>query len=167
MIWAQKYTNEVEAIVGLDTTPANFTEELQSEQQSKLQVFVIKLLKLSGVSRFHKAQCLPHLTREEKGLLRELNVRNPVNYDLLSEMQDVPKACEEINRSAQPTAPCVHFIAQRDLGVAWAEKWRTAHQEYTDASVSGKLVQLNCGHYVHDFEYKQIAEEIRELAKRL
>ena len=167
MLWAQKYPGEVEAIVGLDMTPANFTEELQSEQQSKLQVFVIKLLKLSGVSRFHKAQCLPHLTREEKGLLRELNVRNPVNYDLLSEMQNVSKACEEINKSPQPTAPCIHFIAQRDPGVAWAEKWRNAHQEYADASTNGKLVQLNCGHYVHDFEYRQIAEEIRELAKRL
>lgn len=39
------------------------------------------------------------------------------------------------------------------------EKWRN--------SVDGKLVQLNCGHYVHDFEYVKIAEGIRELAKRL
>ena len=167
MLWAQKYPQEVEAIVGLDTTPANFTEELKSEQQSKLQVFVIKLLKRSGVSRFHKAQCLPHLTREEKRVLRELNVRNPVNYDLLSEKQDVSKACEEINQSPLPKAPCVHFISQRDPGVAWAEKWLTAHQDYADASVDGKLVQLSCGHYVHDFEYGKIAEEIRELAKRL
>ena len=167
MIWAQKYPREVEAIVGLDTTPANFTEELESEQKSKLQIFLIKLLKLSGVSRFHKVQCLPYLTKEEMRVLRELNVRNPVNYDLLSEMQDVAKACEEISKHPMPTAPCVHFISQRDSGVAWAEKWRIAHQEYADASVDGKLIQLSCGHYVHDFEYKKIAGEIRDLADRL
>ena len=167
MIWAQKYPNEVEAIVGLDTTPANFSEELKAEQQSKLQVFVIELLKLSGVSRFYKAQCLPNLTREEKRVLRELYVRNPVNYDLISEIQDVPKACEEINKLPLPTAPCVHFISQRDSGVVWAEKWRIVHQEYADASADGKMVQLSCGHYVHDFEFQKITEEIRELAKRL
>lgn len=167
MLWAQKYPHEVEAIVGLDTTPANFAEELKSEQKSKLQVFVIELLKLSGVSRFHKAQCLPNLTREEKRVLRELNVRNPVNYDLLSEIQDVPKACEEINKSTLPTVPCVHFISQRDPDVAWSGKWRIAHQKYADASIDGKLIQLNCGHYVHDFEFEKIAEKIRELARCL
>ena len=40
-------------------------------------------------------------------------------------------------------------------------------QEYAEASVDGKLVQLNCGHYVHDFEYEKIAEEIRDLARCL
>ena len=167
MIWAQKYPNEVEAIVGLDATPANFSEELKAEQQSKLQVFVIELLKLSGVSRFYKAQCLPNLTREEKHILQELYVRNPVNYDLISEIQDVSKACEEINRLPLPTSPCIHFISRRDPGIAWAEKWRMVHQEYADASVNGKLVQLSCGHYVHDFEFRKIAEEIRELVKHL
>ena len=167
MIWAQKYPNEVEAIVGLDATPANFSEELKAEQQSRLQVFVIELLKLSGVSRFYKAQCLPNLTREEKHILQELYVRNPVNYDLISEIQDVSKACEEINRSPLPTSPCIHFISRRDPGIAWAEKWRIVHQEYADASVNGKLVQLSCGHYVHDFKFRKIAEEIRELVKHL
>ena len=167
MLWAQKYPDEVEAIVGLDTTPANFTEELKSEQKSKLQVLLIRLLMRSGVSRFHKAQCLPHLTQEETRVLRELNVRNPVNYDLLSEMQDVSKACEEINKSPLPKVPCVHFISQRDPGVVWAEKWRIAHQEYADASADGKLIQLTCGHYVHNFEFERIAGEIRDLVKRL
>ena len=66
-----------------------------------------------------------------------------------------------------PAQPCVQFIVQRAPCVVWVEKWCGTHQEYADASVDGKLIQLNCGHYVHDFEYGKIAEEIRSLAKRL
>lgn len=167
MLWAQKYPEEVAAIVGLDSTPANFAEELEGEGLSKWKAFLIKLLNLSGLSRFDKPKCLPFLTGEEKRVLRELYVRNSANYDIVSEPKDVRNACDEINRAPLPTMPCVHFIAQKDPSVAWAEKWWQAHQAYADASVDGKLVQLYCGHYVHDFEYKRIAEEIQALAERL
>lgn len=167
MLWAQRYPQEVEAIVGLDSTPANFADELRSEELNLRRVIRGKLLNLTGLSRLGKPQCLSHLTDEEKRVIRELCVRNNCNYDIVSEFWDVPNACEEISRSPLPAQPCVHFISQRDPGVAWAEKWRKAHQEYADASVEGKLVQLSCGHYVHDFEYEKIAGEIRELANRL
>lgn len=167
MIWAQKYPREVEAIVGLDTTPANFAEELKSEEMNVRKAIRGKLLNLSGLSRLGRPACLPHLTEEEKCILRELCVRNNCNYDIFSECRDVRNACDEINASPLPAQPCVHFIAQRDPDEPLTEKWRRAHQEYADASVEGKLVQLSCGHYVHDFEYEKIAEEIRELAKRL
>ena len=167
MLWAQKYPHEVEAIAGLDTTPAEFADELRSEELNLRRVICGRLLNLTGLSRLGKPACLPHLTEEEKRILRELCVRNTCNYDVVSEIRDVPNACEEISRSPLPAQPCVHFISQRDPGVAWAEKWRKAHQDYAEASVDGRLVQLDCGHYVHDFEFEKIAGEIRELANRL
>ena len=167
MLWAQKYPHEVEAIMGLDTTPAEFADELRSEELNLRRVICGRLLNLTGLSRLGKPACLPHLTEEEKRILRELCVRNTCNYDVVSEIRDVPNACEEISRFPLPAQPCVHFISQRDPGVALAEKWRKAHQDYAEASVDGRLVQLDCGHYVHDFEFEKIAGEIRELANRL
>lgn len=167
MLWAQRYPQEVEAIVGLDSTPANFADELRSEELNLRRVIRGKLLKLTGLSRLGKPACLPHLPEEEKRILRELCARNCCNYDIISEPRNVPNVCEEITCAPLPAQPCVHFIAQRDPDEPLTEKWRRAHQEYADASVEGKLVQLSCGHYVHDFEYEKIAEEIRELAKRL
>ena len=167
MLWAQKYPHEVEAIAGLDTTPAEFADELRSEELNLRRVICGRLLNLTGLSRLGKPACLPHLTEEEKRILRELCARNYCNYDIISEPRNVPNACEEISRFPLPAQPCVHFISQRDPGVAWAEKWRKAHQDYAEASVDGRLVQLDCGHYVHDFEFEKIAGEIRELANRL
>ena len=148
MIWAQRYPQEVEAIVGLDATPANFADELKSEELSMRRILRGKLLNLSGLSRFGKPQCLPQLTDEEKRVIRELCVRNNMNFDIVTELRNVQNACE-------------------DPSVAWAEKWRKVHQDYADASVDGRLIQLSCGHYVHDFEYEKIAGEIRLLVQRL
>lgn len=167
MLWAQKYPHEVEAIVGLDSTPAEFADELRSEELNLRRVIRGKLLNLTGLSRLGKPACLPHLADEEKRVIRELCVRNNCNYDIVSECRDIPKACEAISRAPLPEQPCVHFLSKRDPGLPWAEKWRRAHQDYAEASVDGKLVQLDCGHYVHDFEFEKIAGEIRELANRL
>ena len=167
MLWAQKYPQEVAAIVGLDTTPADFALGQIEEAPSAWRVMQVKGLNLCGLSRFGKPQCLPHLTKEEKRIIQELSVRNNLNDAIVSEFQDIPNIGAMVSSTSLPTQPCIHFIAQRDPGITWVEKWRKDHQEYADASVDGKLVQLNCGHYVHDFEYKKIAEEIRKLAQRL
>ena len=167
MLWAQKYPNEVEAIVGLDTTPADFAQEPIEEAPGVRRIMLVKALNLCGLSRFGKPKCLPHLTGEEKRIIGELSVRNTLNCDVVSEFKDIPNIGATVNSTPHPAQPCIHFIAQRDSVLSWAEKWRRLHQEYADASVDGKLIQLNCGHYVHNFEYKKIAEEIRELAKRL
>ena len=167
MLWAQKYPQEVAAIVGLDTTPADFAQEPIEEAPSARRIMQVKALNLCGLSRLGKPKCLPHLTEEEQRIIRELSVRNNLNDSIVSEFQDVPNIGAAVSSAPLPAQPCIHFIAQRDPGITWVEKWRRTHQEYADASVDGKLVQLNCGHYVHDFEYEKIAEEIRKLAMSL
>ena len=167
MFWAQRYPCEVEAIVGLDTTPADFAQEQIEKVPSTRRIMQVKVLNLCGLSRFGRPKCLPNLTKEEKRIIQELSVRNNFNDVIVSEFQDVPNIGAAISSAPLPTQPCIHFIAQRDPGISWVEKWRRTHQEYADISMDGRLIQLNCGHYVHDFEYEKIAEEIRELAKRL
>lgn len=167
MLWAQRYPQEVEAIVGLDTTPADFTDGKTEKTPGPWRVMQIKALNLCGLSRFAKPKCLPHLTEEEKRVIQELSVRNNLNNSIVSEFRDIPNIGETVRSGALPTQPCIHFIAQRDPSITWTEQWRECHQEYADASADGKLIQLNCGHYVHNFEHRKIAEEIRELSKRL
>ena len=36
-----------------------------------------------------------------------------------------------------------------------------------DSSENGKLIELDCGHYVHDFEYERISEDIKKLISEL
>ena len=167
MLWAQKYPQEVAAIVGLDTTPADLAQEQIEEAPSARRIMQVKALNLCGLSRLGKPKCLPHLTEEEKLIIQELSVRNNLNDSIVSEFRDIPNIGAMVSSAPLPTQPCIHFIAQRDPGITFVEKWWRTHQEYTNASIDGRLIQLNCGHYVHDFDFCKIAEEIRELAKRL
>lgn len=41
------------------------------------------------------------------------------------------------------------------------------HQELVDASTNGRLVELDCGHYLHQFESEKIAEEMKEFIGNL
>ena len=40
--------------------------------------------------------------------------------------------------------------------------WVKNHYDYASDLTDAKVIELNCGHYVHNFKQDQIAEEIRE-----
>ena len=43
------------------------------------------------------------------------------------------------------------------------ELWVNSHRELVNASRNGRFVQLECGHYVHNYESERIAGDIKEL----
>ncbi|MBQ2348158.1 MAG: hypothetical protein II388_07325, partial [Clostridia bacterium] len=47
------------------------------------------------------------------------------------------------------------------------ELWLSGTQAMVDASSDGKLIKLDCGHYVYSFEYERISKEIKELIDSL
>jgi hypothetical protein len=47
------------------------------------------------------------------------------------------------------------------------EKWKSSHQELVDASHNGKLIELDCGHYLHQFESERIAKEMKDFIMNL
>ncbi|WP_297961404.1 hypothetical protein [uncultured Ruminococcus sp.] len=48
-----------------------------------------------------------------------------------------------------------------------SEKWEKAAQAMADASRDGQLIKLNCGHYVHDFEYERISRDMKGFIEKL
>jgi hypothetical protein len=40
-------------------------------------------------------------------------------------------------------------------------------QAMVDASENGQLIKLDCGHYVHDFEYERISKDMKEFIEEL
>ena len=41
------------------------------------------------------------------------------------------------------------------------ETWRRIQEKYISEVESGKYIELDCPHYVHDYEYGRISEEIK------
>lgn len=47
------------------------------------------------------------------------------------------------------------------LGENGSEKWKKIHENYIDGLSNGKMVQLDCGHYVHVEAPEQICSELK------
>ena len=45
------------------------------------------------------------------------------------------------------------------------ETWRRIQEKYISEVESGKYIELDCPHYVHDYEYGRISEEIKSFLR--
>ena len=169
-LWAQKYPDEVEAIVGLDMCTANSkSEELYKKEQSlmKLAIGINKFEKATGLLRLGSLDQSGTLTEEENNIYTEMSCHNLLNETIMNEgKQDIERAVNaEINDSALPTVPMILYLSPDSTQAD--ESWEKGAQAMADASANGRLIKLDCGHYVHDFEYERISADIKELIAEL
>ena len=70
-----------------------------------------------------------------------------------------------------PTTPTLQFVSKQTNEISNetfpGTDWMAAHQELVDASVNGKLVELDCGHYVYKEKTEEIITGIRDFLKTL
>lgn len=163
--WAQNYPDEVEAIVGLDMS-TSVLPELESDSIITLQKVLGKAVALSGINRPLLALSdLPEChSAEEKKQYIAIYSANDGNHTIIKEIDSEKENCEKIDALPLPKTPTLQFIS----GVNKDNKlWTDSHKEMVDASSKGRMVQLDCGHYVHKFESEKIAEEMKAFIAEL
>ena len=161
-LWAQKYPDEVEAIVGLDMSSANYDglAEIKESFAQKSMININKIVKFSGINRFFMAISeFEGYSDEEIKQYTALVCKNLANDTVCRENDAIGRVCDEINAAALPSTPTLQFISTQNSNY---EYWKSTHQELVDASIHGKLVELDCGHYLHQFESERIAKEMKE-----
>lgn len=164
-LWAQKYPDEVEAIVGLDMCTPNCesTETLKSNDKIVgLARFVNRSGKNTGLLRVYNFDMSGTLTDEEKKIFTEIACHTTANDTIMNEasLENELAVIDELNSSPLPAVPMILYASADYSG---SELWVGGMQAMADASTDGKVIQLDCGHYVHDFEYERISSDIREL----
>lgn len=65
----------------------------------------------------------------------------------------------EINAAPLPTVPMLMYLSIDS--VQSGESWENGTQAMVHASENGQLIKLNCGHYVHDYEYERISTDMK------
>ena len=159
ILWAQDYPEEGEAIVGLDMAlPATYDGfDLDGAlKYEKLAVIGREL----GLIRFYYSDSMlsPALSKEDKKLYRAIACEKAVNQVVQNEGLAIPGACEKINSKPIPDIPTLLFVSNgKEVGV---ENWAELQKEYASKLTDASVVELSCGHYVHNFEYKKISEDM-------
>ena len=160
LYWAQQYPEEVEAIVGLDMAVPeaykNFKNNvfMNAASQFNAKTGIIRLLPL-----LNELDCVKHgtLTEEEKKIAHALLYKNFSNKTTINELKYVSENATIVGAGEIPQVPMLLFISNDTSTTELTD----AAQRYANTAENTKVIQLDCPHYVHDYEYNRISKEIK------
>ena len=163
LYWAQKYPSEVSAIIGLDMSVPEAYENMQ------INIPLMKLLQFCaniGVTRignFSESAAITNgtLTDEEKNIYRALFFTRTLTNDMINEGANIKSGAEKVGNNEMPQIPILLFCSDGSGGTGYTkEQWQGMQADFAKQTNS-EIIYLECGHYVHDYEYSRIAEEIK------
>ena len=160
LYWAQQYPEEVEAIVGLDMAVPeaykNFKNNvfMNAASQFNAKTGIIRLLPL-----LNELDCVKHgtLTEEEKKIVHALLYKNFSNKTTINELKYISENAKIVGAGEIPQVPMLLFISNDTSTTELTD----ATQRYANTAENTKVIQLDCPHYVHDYEYNRISKEIK------
>ena len=157
LYWAQKYPDEVSAIVGLDMAVPAYYDSMDIN---------IPLMRTAswaanmGITRF-----IPGISDSdaEKEIYKAVFYSRTATVTMINETVWVKENAKKVNNMGVPQLPMLLFISDGSGGTGFdKETWRKIPIEYIEQVHDGKYIELDCPHYVHDYEYKTISEHIVE-----
>ena len=161
--WAQQYPEEVLAIIGLDmAVPGAYEDYKINMPMLKLSQFaarvgIIRLL--PGVAE-SEAMKYGTLTEAEKEIYKAVFFSRTATTTMMNEVGSIKENAALVKDAGVPQVPMLMFVSNGS-GTGWEEDaWRNYQKDYIKEVSDGRLVELDCPHYVHDHEYELIAEEM-------
>lgn len=170
LYWAQQYPEEVSAIIGLDmAVPKSYQNYNINMTMLKLSQFasVIGITRLlPGVSE-SDAITNGTLTNEEKEIYRAIFYNRTATTTMLNEVKCIKENASKVELNNIPQVPVLMFASNGE-GTGWdKESWRNYQRDYIANVPNSKMIELDCPHYIHDFEYRVISKKIVEFLSYL
>ena len=165
LYWAQEYPDEIEAIIGLDMAVPEYYENM------KINLPLMKLGQYAasvGITRLIptlvESDAIKHgkLTNDEKNRYRAIFYNRTATVTMINEVKSIKANARIVAQNGVPQVDMLLFISDGTGGTGFdKETWRRIPEEYISEVKSGKYIELDCPHYVHDYEYGRISEEIK------
>lgn len=169
LYWAQEYPDEVEAIIGLDMAVPEYYENM------KINLPLMKLGQYAaniGITRIipilAESDAIKHgtLTDDEKNRYRAIFYSRTATITMINEAKSVKDNARIVAQNGVPQVPMLLFISDGTGGTGFdKETWRRIPEKYISEVKAGKYIELDCPHYVHDYEYGRISEEIKRFLR--
>lgn len=166
ILWAQEYPDEVEAIVGLDMSLPRSYDNFNFSRTGLYQKVAAIGRELGIVRFYYSDNSLPQtLSVEEKALYRAIACKIAVNDDVINEGLAIPDAVKKIDGAPKPDIPMLMYVSDgKETGV---ENWADIQKMYASELSNSVVIELDCGHYVHNYKQEQIAKEMREFIENI
>lgn len=165
LYWAQEYPDEIEAIIGLDMAVPEYYENMKINLTlMKLGQYAADLGITRLIPKLAESDALKRgtLTDDEKNMYRAIFYSRTATVTMINEAKSVKANAGIVAQNGVPRVAMLLFISDGTGGTGFdKETWRRIPKEYISEVENGKYIELDCPHYVHDYEYGRISEEIK------
>jgi pimeloyl-ACP methyl ester carboxylesterase len=171
--WAQKYPDEVKAIIGLD--PLTPEAVNLSPQPQKSQLNAMYVVSRIGLSRFMPEEELPEslplmktykLSEEDKNEYISVFYKSTYTKDMLEEVEYLKENATRVASNEPPSQTPMYFFIS-DNQESKVEGWKDALTSYLSKTENGKYKVLSTDHYVHYEKSSIIAEEAKAFLENI
>ena len=142
LYWAQKYPDEIEAIIGLDMAVPEYYENM------KINLALMKLGQYAadlGITRLiptlAESDAIKHgtLTNDEKNRYRAIFYNRTATVTMINEAKSVKDNARIVAQNGVPQVPMLLFISDGTGGTGFdKETWRRIQEKYISEVESGK-----------------------------
>ncbi|GIP00465.1 alpha/beta hydrolase [Paenibacillus lautus] len=158
--YVNKYSNEVSAFVGLDSSVPTLSEQKIDSSDTR----PIKWFRNLGFARLQlKLSADPYdglpydeQTKEQLNILIRKNMYNTTQLNEAESMYSNFKAAEQL--TFPPNLPVLFFIQKNHPAT---DRWIPEHEKLIENTVHSEVVLLEANHYLYRSHAKEIAENFR------
>lgn len=164
--WANRYPDEVAAIVGLDPAIPPVYEILPPP---RLSLTLIAFTAHTGLLRLmpficYESPSAKYLTGDELAAYCSNMYRRTLTADMLAEIETTQENARLVAAQGYPNVPAYFFISNGD-GLPM-DNWDEVLSAYAK-DAGGEYMELDVGHYVHSEAAELIAAETRVFIERI
>ena len=161
---AQKYPDEVSAIIGLDMAVPQYYESMKINMPlMRISSFAAKIGVTRLIPGISESDAITNgtLTDTEKKIYKAVFYSRTATVTMINECESVKANAKKVQDMGVPQVPMLLFISDGSGGTGFdKETWRRIPEEYIAKANIAKYIELDCPHYVHDYEYENISENI-------
>lgn len=170
LYWAQKYPDEVEAIIGLDMAVPNHYDQMKINLPLiKFTHFAAKIGITRWIPGISESDAIKHgtLTENEKRLYKAIFYNRTATVSMVNEAKEIKRNAQIVKSKENPKVPMLLFISNGSGGTGFDENtWRNIPKFYFQNTKDVQFIDLDCPHYVHDYEYIRINKDIRKFLEK-
>ena len=173
--WAQKYPNEVKAIIGLDPGIPDVYEKFLELLSQKKRLNVIYFISRMGLSRFMDRKELEknlplikskELSREDKERGVSIFYKSSLTKNMLNEIDCISENARKVKANLIPANTPMYFFISDGSEVIFPN-WKEQLSKYVSEFNFGQYRYLDCGHYVHHEKSDIIADETKKFLEEI
>ena len=173
--WAQKYPDEVEAIIGLDPAIPDIYLNSSSELSKKSNLYFMYLISRIGLSRFMDKIELENnfsilkseeLSKEDKEKFIAIFHKSSVTKNMLNEVNCIQENAKKVNSNGVPVDTPMYFFIS-DASDIMFSNWKEELSKYVSNVKIGKFRSLDVGHYIHYEKSDIIAQEAKAFLQEI